>query len=257
MRRNVSAVFLFLFLTISSAALGQQSCPGFFAGGQAPALANQRLSPNYHQLCNSGYAVGYSGLTRTPLWGAELLTRQDLDEGRGQARHDNFRADTRLPSGERSELSDYARSGYDRGHIVNNRDLTPEKRDESFLLSNIVPQDPDNNRGIWSAIESASRYEAKRRGQIYIITGALFQGNQLQSLKGRVVVPTGLYKCLYDVARREAGCYTAANAPGPQFGTASVAQIEQMTGIDLFPAMPADVKAKGMRLVQPKIRGGR
>jgi endonuclease G len=253
---HVNAIFLSLVITTSihSVALGQDSCPQFFAGGQAPILVNQKLSNKYRVLCNSGFANGHSGLTRGPLWGAELLTKAEINEGRGVTRHDNFRPDTRLPANERSELRDFTRSGYDRGHIVNNRDLAPEKRDESFLLSNIVPQDPENNRGIWSAIESATRYEAKKRGKIYVITGPLFQGQQLQSLKGRVVIPTGLYKCLYDAARHQAGCYVSNNAPGFQYNISSVGEVEQMTGLNLFPAMPSQVKAVATKLIAPKER---
>lgn len=256
--RNISATLFFSVITLaSSVAVGQQDCPQFFAAGQAPVLVNPNLSPKYRELCNYGFAIGHSGLTRTPLWGAELLTKQDIDEGRGHARLDNFRPDSRLPGRERSDLQDFARSGYDRGHIVNNRDLAPSKRDESFLLSNIVPQDPENNRGIWSAIESAARYEAKKRRQIYVITGPLFQGQQLLSLRGRVAIPTGLYKCLYDSNQQQAGCYVVDNVPGDQYNTASVYEVEQMSGINLFPAMPAQVKAKAMHLPKPRIRGDR
>jgi len=256
--RNISATFLFLAsILVCSVALGQQDCPQFFAGGQAPILTSQTLTTKYRQLCNSGFAIGHSGLTRTPLWGAELLTKQDIDEGRGYARQDNFRSDTRLLAGERSELQHYSRSGYDRGHVVNNRDLPPEKRDESFLLSNIVPQDPENNRGIWSGIESAARYEAKKRRQVYVVTGPIFQGQTLQSLKGRVAIPTGLFKCLYDPQQQQAGCYVVANAPGDQYNATTVADVENMTGINIFPAMPSQVKNYAMRLPKPRILGGR
>jgi len=254
MPKTIIVVSLLISLIASQIAFGQPSCPEFFAGGQPPVLVNAKLSNKYRLFCNSGFANGHSGLTRGPLWGAELLTKQDIDEGRGAARHDNFRPDTRLPVSERSELKDYSRSGYDRGHIVNNRDLTPENRDESFLLSNIVPQVPENNRGIWSAIESATRYEAKRRGQIYVITGALFQGQPLQSLKGRVIIPTSLYKCIYDVSKQQAGCYTTANTSGDQYAVASVAEVELAAGINLFPAMPLQVKMQLIKLPVPKAR---
>lgn len=253
--RNVSAMFLCLaIMSVHSVALGQTACPQFFAGGQAPAVINSNLAPKYRELCNTGYAVGHSGLTRGPLWGAELLTKQDLDEGRGVARQDNFRTDERLPTSERAELRDYARSGYDRGHIVNSRDLPPGKRDESFLLSNIIPQDSEGNRGIWSSIESATRYEAKRRGHVYVITGPLFQGQSLQSLKGKVAIPTGLFKCIYDATRQQAGCYVIANSAGFQYNIASVAEVEMVVGINLFPAMPSKTKSTPTNFAVPRER---
>lgn len=228
------------------------SCPQFSPGGKQPVVSG-KMSDKYRVLCSSGYAVGHSGLTRTPLWGAEHLTGRDIDKGAGYKRKNNFRADTRLPAGERSELTDYFRSEYDRGHVVNNRDLLPEQRDETFLLSNMVPQDSNNNRGLWSGIEGATRYEAKRRGEIYVVTGPIFQGSKT-ALRGRVLIPTGLYKCLYDPARSQAGCYVTSNAPGTQYNIASVSEVEASTGINLFPGVAANVKSQATRFVAPKLR---
>lgn len=253
--RNIAATFLFfaLIVSLSSFSFAQDACPQHFAGGQAPVLVNPKMANKYRVLCNSGFANGHSGLTRGPLWGAELLNKNDLDEGRGVARHDNFRPDPRLPSDERSELRDFQRSGFDRGHCINNRDMIPENRDGTFLLSNMMAQDHSNNTGLWSAIESATRYEAKRRGQIYVITGPLFRG-QLRALKGRVIIPSGIFKCLYDQQRQQAGCYVTPNAPGDQYNVASVAEVEQAAGINLFPAMPVQVKAQAIKLSAPKMR---
>jgi endonuclease G len=259
-KRNVAATFLFFAIAIlSSIALGAQtSCQDIFAGGQAPIITNQNLTAKYRELCNTAYAVGHSGLTRTPLWSAEHLTRQGLMMGRGIKRVNDFRPDTRLPASERSELRDYGRSGYDRGHMSPNSDFPDaQTRDDSFLLSNMIPQDPDNNRGLHEAIESVVRKETKRRGELFVITGPLFQGEKLQSLKGRVVIPDGIFKCLCDQGRQDAGCYVENNAPGTQYNVASVAQVERMTGINLFPAMPASVKNRAMRLPVPKLRGER
>ena len=123
------------------------------------------------------------------------------------------------------------------------------------LLSNIVPQDPNNNRGIWEAIESAVRYQAKKYHQLYVVTGPIFQGDQIQSLKGRVAIPTALFKCLYDVSKQQAGCYTALNAPGTNYDVVPVAAVEQLTGFNLFPAMPPQTKGMAMRLAEPRLRG--
>lgn len=253
-------VFKSIILTIIisfaiSANAAQSSCPEHFAGGMPPTLTNPKMSTKYHELCNNGYAVGYSGLTRTPLWGAEILTRGKLVQGRGLKRSNDFQADNRLPRSERSELKDYARSGYDRGHVVPSADFAdPASQNESFLLSNMIPQDPDNNRGLHEGIESAVRKEAKRRGAIYVVSGPLFQGGDLLSLKGRVIIPTGIFKCIYDAVRQEAGCYIEANAPGTQYNIASVAEVEQSAGIDLFPAMPPQAKNRAMKLPAPKLR---
>ncbi len=69
---------------------------------------------------------------------------------------------------------------------------------ESFSLANIVPQDPPNNRRIWSRIEQAVRRLVEESGDAYVVTGPLFSGRQLQTIgESRVFVPTQLYKVVY------------------------------------------------------------
>lgn len=254
-RHSITILVLMLSL-ISTAVHAQTSCQEQFAGGNAPVITNPKMSVKYRELCNAAYVVGHSGVTRTPLWAAEHLTRDRLLDARGLKRSNNFRADTRLPYNERAELSDYARSGYDRGHMAPSADFDdPTSQDESFLLSNMIPQVPENNRGIHEGIESAVRKEVKKRGELYVITGPLFQGAKLESLKSRVIIPTGIFKCLYDPNRKEAGCYLEQNAPGPDYSTATVAEIEKQAGINLFPALSADIKNRLMKLPAAKPRG--
>jgi len=61
----------------------------------------------------------YSGVTRTPLYSAEHLTKARIEAAKGVRRHNAFHAEKRLPKADRSELRDYAKSGYDRGHMQN------------------------------------------------------------------------------------------------------------------------------------------
>jgi len=233
------SVFAILALFASSLAFaGPTAYPQFYHEGIAPDFVNQKLTPKTRELCNEEYAVKHSGITRTPLYAAEVITREGLRQGKGLPRSNDFQADVRLPANESSELSDYARSGMDRGHVFPAADATTATgKDETFLLSNMVPQDSNNNRGIWSDIEGAVRKEAKRRGKLYVLTGPLFQGSKISSLKGRVMVPTGMYKAVIDPVRKEAAAYVVANAPGTEYQVVSVADLEQMAGINLFPAL--------------------
>lgn len=252
MSKLILSFCLMLVATIGYAS----TCTDQFAGGQAPLITNPKMTAKYRQLCNQAYVVGHSGITRTPLWAAEFLTRERLLDAKGLKRSNSFRPDTRLPASERSELSDYARSGYDRGHMVPSADFgDPSSQDESFLLSNMIPQEPENNRGIHEGIESAVRKEVKKRGALYVITGPLFQGARLESLKGRVIIPTAIYKCLYDPSRNEAGCYLEQNAPGSDYSTVTVSEIEKQAGINLFPSLSAETKNRLMRLPVAKPRG--
>lgn len=241
-----------LVLSASLAFAGPTACPQFYHDGEAPNLINQKLTPKTRELCNQGFAVKHSGLTRTPLYAAEVITREGLRQGQGLPRSNDFRPDNRLPASERSELSDFARSGMDRGHVYPAGDsATPVAKDESFLLSNMVPQSPPVNRGIWNDIEGAVRKEAKRRGKLYVVTGPIFQGGQVRALKGRVLVPSGLFKAVLDPATKQAAAYVVNNAPGDAYEIVSLAELERLTGIDLFPTLPFRTKTQAMQLPAP------
>lgn len=144
-----------LVLTASVALAAPTACPQFFLDGEAPNFINQKLIPKKRDLYNEGYAVSHSGITRTPLYAAEVITRESLQAGKGLPRSNDFRPDPRLPASERSELSDYARSGMDRGHVFPAADAaSPNAKDESFLLSNMLPQNSNCNRGVWDLTPS-------------------------------------------------------------------------------------------------------
>jgi endonuclease G, mitochondrial len=243
---------LFFALSTSLAFAGQTACPQFFVNGQSPEYLNNKVSAKTRELCNSGYAVGHSGQTRTPLWAAERITRERLEAGRGLPRANDFRPDDRLPASERAELRDYARSGYDRGHQVPAADsASAAEQTQSFLLSNMIPQNANNNRNLHEGIESAVRKEAKKTGELYVITGPLYQGDNLQSLKGRVLVPSGIFKCIFYPRANKAGCYVENNAEGFSYNVASVSEVEKAAGINLFPALPPDVKDRAAQLPVP------
>lgn len=251
----ISVKRLVLVLTIVVSALpafaGQTDCPQHFLGGSAPEYTSEKVARKTRQLCNQEYAVGHSGVSRGPLWSAEHLDRNRLEEAKGQPRTNDFRADLRLPANERAELYSFAKSGYDRGHLTPNSDTTMAGRSETYLLSNIVGQDPENNRGIWSDIEGAVRHEVKRAGDLFVITGPLFQGDNIQSLRGGVLIPTALFKCIYEQRRNQGGCYVVSNAPGNNYNIASISEVEQVAGINLFPTLSAAVKGSAMRLPEP------
>ncbi|MFA6397134.1 MAG: DNA/RNA non-specific endonuclease, partial [Sulfurimonas sp.] len=102
------------------------------------------------------FAVMHSGVARSPLWSAEHLYGIKL--GIKVDRTNDFHAEERLSSDERSELNDYSHSGYDRGHMAPARDFnTNQSEHECFTLANMIPQNGDNNRGIWSGLEEATR----------------------------------------------------------------------------------------------------
>jgi len=253
-----SVLVILALLWPRTADAAPSACPEHFLDGQAPDVINSKLLAKARPLCFSGFAVLHSGVTRTPLYAAEHLTRARIEAARQLERADSFHEEARLPPDERADLSDYARSGYDRGHMAPAGDMPdPAAMADSFTLANIVPQNPDDNRNLWEAVESAVRGLALRSGEVHVITGPLFEGDDLRSLKGRVLVPTRIYKAVYDVKRAQAGAYLAENAPGWAWRVVSIAELNALAGLDLFPSLPASVKQTAMALPEPRRDGGR
>ncbi len=243
---------------------GQTACPEHFADGHAPELINQKLTAKTREVCYSGYAIKHSGVTRTPLYAAEHLTRDRLMQGKGLKRQSKFHPDENIPGSERAELHHYARSGYDRGHVAPSADMFDmQSQYECFSLANMVPQVPENNRGPWAGIESAVRMMAKSKGDLYVVTGPIFQGGDVQQIGDAVMVPTKLFKAIYDPQRKEAGAYLIDNTADAQPRKVTIEELEKIAGISMFPSVEDSVKSRLMRLPDPrsykerKRKGGR
>ena len=229
------------------------SCTPFFAGGRAPALLNAKLAERTHALCYRAYAALDSGLTRGPLWSAEHPTAEGLAAARATTRVNLFHPDDGLPVDDRAELGDYARSGFDRGHMTPSGDMPdPVAQQQSFSLGNVVPQTAQLNRGIWERIENAVRNLARRQGEIYVVTGPAFQDANLQQIGGRVLVPSSTWKAVYLPATGDAGAYLCSNTATPVCSLLPVATLAAQIGVDPFPALPQSTKETIGRLPMPR-----
>jgi endonuclease G len=228
-------------------------CDAMCVASQAPALLNARLAQRTTVLCNEAYAALASDVTRGPLWSAEHLTAEGLAGARAIPREGRFHEEERLPPEDRAMLSDYVRAGYDRGHMAPSGDMPdPVAQQQSFSLANVVPQTPTLNRDIWEGIERAVRRLAERRGDLYVVTGPVFQGTQLQSLKGRVLVPTATWKAVYDPVARGAAAYICTHVRRPRCTTVSITALTREIGVDPFPGVPDAVKRTMMPLHAPE-----
>jgi endonuclease G, mitochondrial len=220
-----------------------------FPGGVPPKILNPKLAEKVHDISNGDYAVTYSGVSRTPLVSSERITKESIEQAASTGRRTNdFRADLRLPADERSELGDY--KGFihiDRGHMAPHGDMsTRPAGSESFLLSNMVPQAANQNEGVWERIESGVRAAtgAGNAGDpgrdIYVATGPAFIGNNLQSLNGRVLIPTDTWKAVYIPAEDKMGVYWVPNkntVTAHDIETISVNELQRRIGIDVFPSV--------------------
>jgi endonuclease G len=234
------------------AQLQDASCPLHYMGGRAPQITNPKLAPNTRALCFNVFGVMHSGITRTPLWSAEHLRADNVEAAQDLSREDSFHAESRLPPAQRAELADYARSGFDRGHMAPNGDM-PDRSSQrdSFSLANIVPQDGENNRHTWAAIEGAVRSMAKREGDLYVITGPAFLGANVRQV-GKVLVPSHLYKVVYSPRQKAGAAWFIENQAGARPNVIPIAELERIVGINLLPALNERDKERMLRL--PKIR---
>ena len=247
-----------LLLATSCTAKQPSSCANHFLEGQAPVITNPALAKKTAMLCFEGYAVTHSGISRTPLWSAEHLTAQRMEDASQLKRNNSFHAEEQLPPADRAELADYVRSGFDRGHMAPNGDMpTRNAQYESFSLANMIPQNPKNNQILWEGIEEATRNLAREDKEVYVVTGPIFEGSNLERLNGRVLVPTFVFKAIYDPARKQAAAYVTPNAEGMAYQTLSIAELEKRIGVDVFPKLPAAIKAVKMALPVPTPHGRR
>lgn len=150
-------------------------------------------TPDNYLLVKPQYALSYNNTKGTPNWVSWQLNQSWLGS---VDRQNNFRPDDTLPNGfARVTPTIYAGSGYDKGHVAPSADRTKSVEDNSatFLMTNMVPQTPDNNRRTWEGLEQYSRELVTKEGkELYIIAGPL--GNQGQPLKGKVTIPASTWK---------------------------------------------------------------
>lgn len=164
-------------------------------------------------LINRFYSVGYSYYFRQAKWALEIVD-PDKKDMETVDRLDNFRPDFRVPKLFRADLSDYRRSGFDRGHLVASANLNDEnlQNSETFLLSNMSPQTPAFNRDKWRSLESAVRELDAEEDvlETYVITGPIFDFETPISMIGEadengisIPVPSHFFKCV--LAEKKSG----------------------------------------------------
>jgi endonuclease G len=234
-----------------------QSCDDHFVDGQAPRITNPKLGNKTETLCFNVFSVLHSGITRTPLWSAEHLQAENIAAAQELSRENSFHAESRLPDSQRAELSDYARSGYDRGHMAPNGDMPDrDSQRDSFSLANIVPQDGENNRNLWAGIEGAVRKMAKREGDLYVVTGPAFLGTDLRKV-GNVLVPTHLYKLVYSPRQRAGAAWLVENAADAKANVIPIPELERIIGINLLPALSDADKERVLALPEVRVKPSR
>ncbi|AWB35589.1 DNA/RNA non-specific endonuclease [Orrella marina] len=214
-------------------------CPEFFVPGSMPTVP---AMPELRELCFSVFAVLHSGHTKTPVFVAQRLNRQMLQQAQSVDRRDRFYEEARLPERERARLADYRGSGYSRGHMAPAGDMhTEEGMAQSFSLANMVPQNQRQNAGPWNQIEQATRkYIMRAKGDVYVLTGPVYGSREDGATStigdGRVAVPDYLYKVVYDPNTARSWVHWQANDASAKAGPPiSYAEFVERTGLHLLP----------------------
>lgn len=200
-------------------------------------------------LKRTGYVASYNKTTLLPNWVAWHLTAERT-EGSAKRSGVDFAEDTEVPEPRATDW-DYYNSGYDRGHMCPAADnkWTKKAMEESFLFTNMCPQNGNLNRGDWNEMEMACRKWAKKYGDLYIVCGPiLYKGKHKTIGKNKVVVPEAFFKVVLrtgDDPQAIGFIYknTSGNRPKDSYVN-TVDEVERITGIDFFPSLPDDVEKK-------------
>jgi len=201
------------------------------------------LSPyNDEVIHHSAYSLGYCEEHEQARWVAYELTATELSGN--QQRKDNFRADPSVSTMSAS-LADYRGSGYDRGHLAPAADmkLNSNYMSESFYMSNMSPQKPGFNRGVWKNLEGVVRKMALGCRAVYVVTGPIFVSNKGSIGSNQATVPGYYYKVILDYREptfRAIG-FILPNEPSSKTLSSfavCVDAVEARTGLDFFAALP-------------------
>ena len=178
------AFSIFILMAVVSAGKAFADCPQFYPNGQT-------IQPfGATELCNSFFVTQYDDGNKRALFSSEIL----VPNGHDLPRKNSFHADKRSLNAVKPP--EYSGTKKDKGHLVPCDDATSdEQMFETFLMTNMTPQDPKLNRGPWKGLESHVRKEVQASGApAIVVTGALYES---QEMMGRVPVPTGYFKIVY------------------------------------------------------------
>lgn len=167
-------------------------------------LPNYDNYPEYMNIMHKYYTVTYMPKYKDPYAVSYILTKQMVTGKHYSRDNDHFEKDPMLSSNY-ALSSDYAHSGYDRGHMCPSGDMafSEKAQAETFYMSNITPQKPKFNRGIWKRLEEKVRDWAKENDSLYIVVGAIYSKRPKRIGRDKVAVPAKFYKVIVDISKKD------------------------------------------------------
>lgn len=220
------SLFLFLLSLDVSAGIFDRSLP---------------LGKRGQIVSREGYSLQYNTDCKVPHWVSYKITADDLNGS--LPRTNDFRADPEI-QGSQAQLEDYRRSGYNRGHMARAGLFTKTRKlkSESFILTNMVPQDPYmNQNGAWRKLEDFEESSIKKFGELHIVSGPVIDQKVQRIGPNEVCVPQYVYKVLFrGGANPQAIAFVIPNFRTSDVFTVyavSVDELEKLTGIDFLPEL--------------------
>lgn len=236
-------------------------------GGQEPTevtLSADALElPSYTSTAtivnHNAYTASYNRETLIPDWVAYELTSEET-QGDLTREGIEFKMDPDLRKGKQAMREDYSNSGWTKGHMMPAADANTQSSTlaETFYFTNICPQDETLNAGDWQFLEKRVRSMARKYGKVWVVTGPLVGRNIYGTIGDRnVTVPDAFFKALLiqktggkkGVSPDDGGYSAIAFVMGNDDAryylkncAMSVNDLEEMTGIDFFPALPDEVE---------------
>ena len=218
-----------------------------------PKLKYREFSDDYLPTSSTGvivhhdyYSLSYSEKHEQAEWLAYELIKGQVQPNDFSRPY--FELDPRVPQ-RSAHWRNYKNSGYDRGHLcpAADRSFDYEAYRETFLTSNISPQDPAFNTGIWNRLEQKIRYWVSDREGLFVITGGVLEPGLNTIGREEVSVPNYFYKILLDDTgdgyKMLAFLIPHQPSDNPLFDyTVSVDEIERLTGIDFFNNLPDELE---------------
>lgn len=257
MKKTIFSGLFALFAFVGSPIAEASYMPGTsgysqFANMTPPQIDNNNLNIKSTMLCYSTFCSYESGLLRIPVYSAEHLTYEQVQSAKGASRKSlSFFPDPHIPSEYSAKMSDFSRTGYDRGHMAPWADSADP---DCFTFANILPQNADNNRHLWEGIETTVRKMTEDYGEVYIVSGPIFTQN-VSFLNDRVAIPDHLYKAVYIPAIGKTGVYVVKNAPGYEWHEISLDDLYALTHVNQFPNIPDKAKKSLINLPLPDVHG--
>lgn len=203
---------------------------------------------SHQEVDYSHFTLSYNEQNEQADWVAYMLTKEQAQMSRDRC--DCFKTDANIGTGSATQ-TDYTSSGFDKGHLspAADNNMSAQANEESFLFSNMSPQLPGFNRGIWADLEEWVRQQAIAHDTIYVVTGPVFRNNLGKMGPDSVTIPGYFYKCIlrFDgtTAKTIAFLLPQVGATGEiKDYVVTVNTIETLTGIDFFPALDNSIENK-------------